>query len=384
MKKFFSNRPFGKSLCIGIAFTFAVTMNPFSSQAQNKKIDFETKPWKQNLKKSQKAKKLIFLDCYTQWCGFCKALDKYIFTMDTIADFYNANYVNVQMDMEKGDGPELCKKYGIRAYPTLLIVDSKGNLVDSHVGFISAQELIDFGTRAKAPQTNYAGMKERYDQGERDVTFLRNFMNVLKGSLQSALCKEIIKKDIETLPDEQFYTKPVWNLLKENDEYIMNLMQTRMVDNRSRFDAIVGTEQVDSLIDATFLGYVKNAQSAASSGHMNTEKIQETRNFIYNHKLRYGCEYLAYIATAQLENQKDYKQTVEKVKEVMQYNMFRPATFWEYLNWTFRDLARINDMEVRKAAAALIDEIPDAWIEKGRKGVFEATKNMLLTEKTKK
>lgn len=383
MKESFSNHLFKKELWISIVLFLTVMPNLLSLQAQNRKIEFETKPWKQNLKKAQKVDKLIFLDCYTQWCGFCKALDKYIFTMDNIADFYNANYVNVHMDMEKGIGPELCKKYGVRAFPTLLIVDSKGNLIDSHVGFISAQELIDFGTRAKSSKTNYAGMKERYDNGERDITFLKDFINVLKGSTQSALCNEIIKNDIETLPDKQFYTTSTWKLLKENSGYIMNLMQTRIVDNRQRFDAIAGAQQVDSLIDVTFLGYVKNIQSAASSGRMNIEKAQMTRDFIYNHKLEHGCEYLAYIATARLMNQKDYKQAVEKVKEVMQYNMFRPSTFWEYLNWTFRDLARISDMEVRKEAAALIDQIPISWIEKGRKGVFDATKSMLLTEKKK-
>ena len=35
----------------------------------------------------------------------------------------------------KGIGPELCEKYNVRAYPTLLFVDGDGNLVDSWEGY---------------------------------------------------------------------------------------------------------------------------------------------------------------------------------------------------------------------------------------------------------
>jgi cation transport ATPase len=44
-------------------------------EAQNRSIDFEqTKEWKKVLKKAKKEKKLIFVDCYTSWCGPCKML----------------------------------------------------------------------------------------------------------------------------------------------------------------------------------------------------------------------------------------------------------------------------------------------------------------------
>jgi thioredoxin-related protein len=41
------------------------------------------------------------------------------------------------------DGLEIARLYKVRAYPTLLIVDSQGNLKKKVVGFQSAERLIE-------------------------------------------------------------------------------------------------------------------------------------------------------------------------------------------------------------------------------------------------
>ena len=96
--------------------------------AQNRSIEFREGNWEQMLKMAKKEKKMIFVDCYTSWCGPCKMLAKNIFTQDSVADFYNANFICFQIDMEKGEGPELARKYGVAAFPTLLYVDKDGML----------------------------------------------------------------------------------------------------------------------------------------------------------------------------------------------------------------------------------------------------------------
>lgn len=69
--------------------------------------------------------KFIFIDCYTTWCGPCKWLAKNVFTNDNIGKFYNQNFINYSLDMEKGEGKDFAKKYGVHAYPTLLFIDPK-------------------------------------------------------------------------------------------------------------------------------------------------------------------------------------------------------------------------------------------------------------------
>ena len=82
---------------------------------QNRSIEFREGSWEEMLKEARKEKKMIFVDCYASWCGPCKMLAKNIFTQDSVADFYNDNFVCFQIDMEKGEGPALAKKYGVAA-----------------------------------------------------------------------------------------------------------------------------------------------------------------------------------------------------------------------------------------------------------------------------
>ena len=67
--------------------------------AQNRSIEFREGNWEQMLKMAKKEKKMIFVDCYTSWCGPCKMLAKNIFTQDSVADFYNVNFICFQIDM---------------------------------------------------------------------------------------------------------------------------------------------------------------------------------------------------------------------------------------------------------------------------------------------
>jgi thiol:disulfide interchange protein len=86
--------------------------------AQNRSITFESATFDQSLAKAKQENKLVFVDCMTSWCGPCKQMDKFVFTKDSVADFFNSRFVNLQIDMEKGEGPQLAKEFHVEAYPT--------------------------------------------------------------------------------------------------------------------------------------------------------------------------------------------------------------------------------------------------------------------------
>jgi len=124
----------------------------FSSVAQtnsiNKEINFVETSWPQALKRAAAQNKYIFVDAYATWCGPCKMLKATTFKNDKAAAFYNQNFINVALDMEQGNNPQLAQAWGMRAYPTLIIFDSKGKVVLNTVGFITAKDLIRFGEEA--------------------------------------------------------------------------------------------------------------------------------------------------------------------------------------------------------------------------------------------
>ncbi len=50
-------------------------------------------------------------------------------------------------DGEKGEGPELRRKYGVRGYPTLIFIDHEGNVVERTSGYRNASQFLKWGQK---------------------------------------------------------------------------------------------------------------------------------------------------------------------------------------------------------------------------------------------
>lgn len=112
-------------------------------------IQFTEASWKDILKKAKAEKKVIFLDAYASWCGPCKLLQKNVFTKKAVGDYYNSKFINVKMDMEKGEGPALAQVYPLEAYPTLLYIDGNGKILRKVLGLQTPEALIAIGKSVK-------------------------------------------------------------------------------------------------------------------------------------------------------------------------------------------------------------------------------------------
>lgn len=156
------------------AFLIILSVLSFAQEG----IKFETSDFKTILAKAKKENKLIFLDAYTTWCGPCKLMAKNIFTLKSVGDHYNANFVNAKIDMEKGEGIDIAKKYDVKVFPTYLFIDGNGELVHRTVGYVPEKEFIQFAKDASDPSKRVAALKERFEKGEKDPEFLKNLVNL--------------------------------------------------------------------------------------------------------------------------------------------------------------------------------------------------------------
>jgi thioredoxin 1 len=108
-------------------------------------IEFFTGKWAETLAKAKKENKLIFLDIYATWCGPCKKLKRNTFTNKKVGAYFNANFINVTLDGEDGEGISLANKYAITSYPTLFFINGDGKVISQAVGYLNANEIIRFG-----------------------------------------------------------------------------------------------------------------------------------------------------------------------------------------------------------------------------------------------
>lgn len=103
-------------------------------------------------------KKPILFTIYTDWCGFCKKLDKETFLDPTVVKYVNANYIPVKFNAETKQmvnflGINYTYISGARAnylayaltqgrlsYPATVIMDSKGNTEKLVLGYRSPKD----------------------------------------------------------------------------------------------------------------------------------------------------------------------------------------------------------------------------------------------------
>ncbi|GJM33114.1 MAG: hypothetical protein DHS20C18_21150 [Saprospiraceae bacterium] len=213
-------------------------------------IKFSEGSWEEILAKAKAENRVIFMDAYTTWCGPCKMMTQNTFPERAVGDFYNATFVNVKVDMEKGEGLEIARNYEVRAYPTLLFINGDGELVHRGVGYRGPDELIALGKIASDPDENSLGMERRYKSGDYEADFLRKY----------ALAKaEMMDGDPSEIAEAYLATQSDWGTEK-NREFIYTLIDDAegkmfdyLVENRQAFSDQFGKVKVINRIQALIL-----------------------------------------------------------------------------------------------------------------------------------
>lgn len=118
------------SLCLGFS----------NSRAQ---VAFSDKPFEELVKEAKATDKIVMIDAYTDWCGWCKVMDRETFSDSAVGEYANPRLVNAKVNMEEGFGIDLAMKYRVSSYPQYLFFDGEGNLIDRLAGYMEPEPFME-------------------------------------------------------------------------------------------------------------------------------------------------------------------------------------------------------------------------------------------------
>ncbi len=114
-----------------------------------------------------KEQKLIIIDAYTDWCSWCKVMDRETFTDPVVINFMNDKFIPVRYEMETGFGAKMSAKYRVNGFPTYLIFTPDGKLVYRILGYMKSKDFLEKLAEALDPskQDHLAGISASLDPG---------------------------------------------------------------------------------------------------------------------------------------------------------------------------------------------------------------------------
>jgi thiol-disulfide isomerase/thioredoxin len=235
-----------------------VTVLTFPVVGQNREINFETGTWATVLEKAKAQNKLIMLDAYAVWCGPCKWMAKNIFTNDTVADFYNAGFINAKVDMEKGEGLDLAKRYEVKAYPTFLFINGNGDVVHRVCGSDQAAGFIETGKIANDPKRNLSGLKKRHVENLKDPKIAYEYFELASHACMNS--KEELKAYFEAIDNKEYSQPGNWRILFDFVGDKTNPGFLYLVQNRSKFEAMYTADSVLTKISGVYRQELRNPE----------------------------------------------------------------------------------------------------------------------------
>lgn len=118
--------------------------------------------FEEGLELAKKEKKNVFIDVYTEWCGWCKKMDGSTFLEPEVIKYLNNNFISIRLDAESRDTikymsndyvyvPNERNGYNQIApalldnqlsFPSFVILDTKGKRLHKSSGYLSKEQLI--------------------------------------------------------------------------------------------------------------------------------------------------------------------------------------------------------------------------------------------------
>lgn len=229
--------------------------------------------WKSTLKAAEKEGKLVFVDVYTDWCGWCVKMEKEIYSQEMVFEYYNEKFINVKINAEKGDGPSIMEGYEVGGYPAYLFVDSQGKAVRSSGGYQQAAEFKALGEGAVVMFEKLPAMQKSFKNGSMGLEELAEFANIASEVGDPGLLDRVVARYLEKVPKKEKFSATSFNVLKQGASDINGSIFTFLYKNKDKYISSVGEA---AFKDAIKLTYMSSLEAIMETGdYAKLKKVTE-------------------------------------------------------------------------------------------------------------
>lgn len=124
--------------------------NPSSTQKADSLIWYR---YDAGLAKAKKEKKHVMVAFYTNWCGWCKRMDKNTYADEKVKKVLNGSYVAIRVNAESKEKVEvggkkitetdLAKEFRVRSFPTTWFLKQSAEKIAPHMGYADAPSFLN-------------------------------------------------------------------------------------------------------------------------------------------------------------------------------------------------------------------------------------------------
>lgn len=300
-----------------ISLLFLMSLLSLVSMAQGMNFEAEGTTLEQASVKAKAENKLIFLDCYTQWCGPCKQMAKKVFPTEEVGAYMNPKFINLKMDMETPYGSELAKKLQVQAFPTFVIFNADAKEIGRFLGSCTGAEFIA-KVADKSKDDSGSSLSERWAQGDRDPEFLKEYLKTLTAAYKADDANSVAEALLEGKESTFASDAELRNIFMGNinNPFAKSFVYT--VKNPDDLKAAIGEMPVNMKIQNVLQNYNRQLiKEENGSVALDQQKFDEFKALLTDMKIANADHYTLSTLITLSEKQKDFSAYIGYIKQYL-------------------------------------------------------------------
>ncbi|NOT35053.1 MAG: DUF255 domain-containing protein [Candidatus Eisenbacteria bacterium] len=110
------------------------------------------RPWDAGLEEASRGGRHVVVDVYTDWCGWCKRMERTTYGDPAVRSYLDEHFVVVKLDAEsprlasylgrKQSLQSIASEFGVSGYPTTLFLNSAGKNLVKAPGYLGPERFL--------------------------------------------------------------------------------------------------------------------------------------------------------------------------------------------------------------------------------------------------